>query len=270
MAVSTLGSFSGRFPLGKRTGSEGGQRTPSSNNIMSHERRFPFPNGDDKAYIRYLEELVIMGQVLKTHQLTGPVSQQKWMRQLDHFTENILKLVASDDAWNERRQSSGVATPARNATALNLILGCQVNAIYADNLPAGNPVLAPSPSGDYHDLVLNGYRYGEFMISCKEDRDFAKTVVAFQNLVFCSYCLVISEIMKSKGSGADKSTPAINKMMRAYLDGSQDDKTLRKYRGGAKWYNRCMATLLANGWGYKAWEIFLLGMCRGFSDFRPR
>ncbi|KAJ5737388.1 uncharacterized protein N7483_002513 [Penicillium malachiteum] len=82
------------------------------------------------------------------------------MRQLDHFTQDNLKLVASDDAWNERRESSGVATPARNVTALNLILGCQVNAIYADNLPARNPVLAPTPSGDYHDLVLNGWIAG--------------------------------------------------------------------------------------------------------------
>jgi hypothetical protein len=50
-----------------------------------------------------------------------------------------------------------------------------------------------------------------------------------------------------------------NDAMRRYTGLDQDDQTLEKYRHGALWVNRCVAALLANGWGYKSWEIFLLG-----------
>lgn len=50
-----------------------------------------------------------------------------------------------------------------------------------------------------------------------------------------------------------------NDMMKRYTGQDQGDQTLEKYRHGALWVNRCAAALLENGWGYKSWEIFLLG-----------
>lgn len=51
-----------------------------------------------------------------------------------------------------------------------------------------------------------------------------------------------------------------NDTMRQYTGADKDDLTLERYRRGAVWANRCMAALVANGWGYRSWELFLIGM----------
>jgi hypothetical protein len=53
-------------------------------------------------------------------------------------------------------------------------------------------------------------------------------------------------------------------MMRRYIVRNNNDATLEAYRRGVVWIHRCIAELLAKGWGHKSWEIFLLGMFPGF------
>ncbi|KAJ5378937.1 hypothetical protein N7509_012056 [Penicillium cosmopolitanum] len=59
-------------------------------------------------------------------------------------------------------------------------------------------------------------------------------------------------------------------MMRCYFTVNSNDDTLAGYRWGVMRVNRCMAALLANGWGHKSWEIFLLAQFARFAAFEMR
>ncbi|OKP10487.1 hypothetical protein PENSUB_4092 [Penicillium subrubescens] len=236
------------------------------------QRAFDF-EGDDAQYIKHLESLLLSVQPPLNSRLgkLGPVANAlepppssiqfiewkpdhtslqvnpMWMKQLNAFIEGI----PVQDQWREARVKAGIDTPDRNQHALKLILGHVGPAIFHDEYEttAQAPVL-PTES---RDLVVRGCEYGRFIARCSHDRNFAVRVVAFQNLVFCSYCVVMMR--------AGVSQDTTNDTMRRYTGRDQKDHTLAKYRNGAVWVNRCMVALLKNGWGHKSWEIFLLSTC---------
>jgi hypothetical protein len=169
----------------------------------------------------------------------------KWKNQLNVFVEGVLAATQLQRA----RQLAGIDTPARNQTALKLILGHGGVPIFPEE--SGTTALPPILPTERPELVVQGCLYGKFIARCAKDQKFTTRVVDFQKLVFCSFCVVMV--------GAGVSKKATNDMMRRYLDETKEDLTLEKYRHGAVWANRCMAALLENGWGCEAWEFFLLG-----------
>ncbi|KAJ9483345.1 hypothetical protein VN97_g10066 [Penicillium thymicola] len=245
------------------------------------QRLFDFP-GNDVEYIRFLESQLITVQPLfgapdpistlafEPSQNTGTTTdgfrfveykpqpaghtQQrlapdrgsfKWKKQLDKFVHAI---PISETQWNEARNKAGIDTVFRNQEALKLILGHSGPVVFHENQ---DDIVIPSslPTNCGH-LITQGCQYGSFIARCADDRNFAVRVVAYQNLVFCSYCVVMMR------AGVPKAMT--NEMMKRYTGQDQDDQTLEKYRHGALWVNRCAAALLENGWGCKSWEIFLL------------
>jgi hypothetical protein len=236
--------------------------------------------GNDKEYIKFLESVILEKSCLSppvpssaleldlsqtgessvsslrfvkcTPRLTNHTRLQarnneseKWKKQMDKF----VRALPSEAGWHEARANSGINTPIRNKQAMKLILGHAGAAIFHEKFDA--TILPPMQPTDSRELVVRGCQYGAFISRCADDRNFAKRVVAFQNLVFCSYCVVMMQ------AGVSKETT--NDTMRRYTGRDLDDPTLDKYRLGAIWVNRCMATLLEKGWGHKSWEIFLLG-----------
>lgn len=246
----------------------------------ARRRAIPF-EGDDEQYIKHLERLVLSLQPLLTFPIsdaTGssasdirfiewqpgkhppPLSPQ-WMKQLVAFIEGIPR----QDRWQEARVKAGIDTPYRNFQALKLILGHADPAIFHAEYEIAAPPSAP-PLGSV-DLVARGCEYGRFIAQCRHDQSFAESVVAFQHLVFYSFCVVMMR--------AGVSLETTNATMRRYTGKDQKDHTLEKYRNGAVWANRCIALLLENGWGHKSWEIFLLskylrGVATTLSHFLPQ
>lgn len=170
----------------------------------------------------------------------------KWKKQLAKFVHAI---PISETQWNQARKRAGIDTVFRNQEALKLILGHSGPAVFHEN--QDNIVIPSSLPTNYGHLITRGCQYGSFIARCAHDRNFAVRVVAYQNIIFCSYCVVMMR------AGVPKAMK--NDMMKRYTGQDQDDQTLEKYRHGALWVNRCAAALLENGWGYKSWEIFLLG-----------
>ncbi|OQE16706.1 hypothetical protein PENSTE_c023G07187 [Penicillium steckii] len=246
-------------------------------------RLFDF-HGDDPAYIDFLQEYI---RVLES-QLTGPTeypipprhtnpyeacpsdglrivqykpnlgrdnifhraSPPQWEKELRTF----LSALPTVKTWEDGRKKAGISDPVDNQRALRLMLG------YADA-----PVLEPVKDDSSHpymldeedpDLVLRGYDYAGFVLRCAKGLSFTESVVSFQSLIFVSYCVVMIRC------GISKETT--NHMMRRYIVCDNDDKTLEGYRSGIVWIHRCIAELLANGWGHKSWELFLLGMAPRF------
>jgi hypothetical protein len=88
------------------------------------------------------------------------------------------------------------------------------------------------------------------MLVCAEKNNFTRRVVNFQKLIFTSYCAVLLHVGNAKDT--------VYAMMERYLGRIYDAKTLDYYRYGSLWANRCMASLLHQGWGSQSWELFLL------------
>lgn len=241
-----------------------------------NERQFDF-EGPDRAYIKYLECL-IMNFLPRSHlsksgpsdySTGGPSTSRyqfvewkprvahdtqldkssKWSRQLRKFMESL----PTNANWLEAQIRAGIDTPSLNQNALTLMLGHAGVAIFHE----GYQIASPSPTATRPDLVARGCQYGQFVSRCGRDRDFATRVAAFQDLVFCSYCVVMI------GVGVPRKIT--NDTMREYTGDDKEDHTLERYRRGAVWVNRCMAGLLRNGWGHRSWELFLLGMWSGHS-----
>ncbi|OJJ42042.1 hypothetical protein ASPZODRAFT_77845, partial [Penicilliopsis zonata CBS 506.65] len=82
--------------------------------------------------------------------------------------------------------------------------------------------LPPISPAEPEILVMRGCQYGKFIADCDKDNEFAVLVVAFQKLVFCSYCVVMLRAGVSK--------KATNDMMRRYTGEKKDDLTLEKDR----------------------------------------
>ncbi|CEJ55674.1 hypothetical protein PMG11_01922 [Penicillium brasilianum] len=174
-----------------------------------------------------------------------PDKPTAWSKQLHKF----LKTLPTEAGWLEARIRAGVDTPARNQDALQSILGNAGVVVFHEEYPIPSlPAMLPTGC---EDLVVRGYRYGNFVSRCGHDRDFAQTVATFQDLVFCSYC----EVMIKAGI----SIQVTNDTMRQYTGADKSDLTLERYRRGAVWANRCMAALFENGWGHRSWELFFLG-----------
>ncbi|KAJ5775824.1 uncharacterized protein N7511_000835 [Penicillium nucicola] len=241
------------------------------------QRIFDF-HGDDQAYINFLECQLISAQWASLMDFPNPAGEvvmqeppstssiqfvqytpsfpparsqtvergePPWKRQLDDF----ISALPTEKTWDEARERAGINTLNKNQMAVRLMLGhtnplafrsAQDTAMISRTLPSEN-----------QDLVERGYQYAQFIQYCLGDLDFKKSVVSFQSLIFASYCTVLIQV------GVSKATT--NDMMRQYIDRNNDDSTLEGYRRGVVWINRCIAGLLANGWGHKSWEIFLLG-----------
>lgn len=188
--------------------------------------------------------LEIVPYIPGSHQLPER-DKPYWKKALSAF----VAALPSEENWNEARTKAGIDTPFANQLALRLMLG-HINAVTSpwntrtDSLPR-------IPPTENQDLVMRGYHYAQFLGQCSNDLSFTASVVAFQKLIFVSYCVVMV------GRGISKETT--NTMMRRYFSVNSNDDTLAGYRWGVMWVNRCMAALLANGWGHKSWEIFLLG-----------
>lgn len=235
------------------------------------QRAFDF-EGNDRQYIKHLERELLRARRLNSHlRKFVPISnavepspgsirfiqwkpdhtsqqvKSKWMEQLDAFIDGI----PAQDHWQEARVKAGIDTLDRNQHALKLILGHAGPAIFHHKYETMTQPLVPPVESC--DLVVRGCEYGRFIAWCRHDRNFAVTVAAFQNLVFCSYCVVMMR------AGVSKDTT--NDTMRRYTGQDQKDHTLATYRNGAVWVNRCIAALLKNGWGHRSWEIFLLSTC---------
>lgn len=168
-----------------------------------------------------------------------------WKRQLDGF----ISALPTEKTWGEARKKAGIDTPVKNQLAVRLMLG-HTNHTTFRSVRKTSTISGAITSQD-HDLVWRGYQYAQFIDRCAGDLSFKTSVVSFQNLIFVSYCAVLMQV----GVPKEKT----NKMMRRYIDRNNDDSTLEGYRRGVVWINRCIAALLANGWGHKSWEIFLLG-----------
>lgn len=162
---------------------------------------------------------------------------------------DFIKDLPTEARWLKAQEMASVSTRSENQSALKLILGHAGVAIFKDDYPVTDH--PPSVPGDHHTLIERGYQYGSFVARCDHDRIFAQRVVAFQDLVFCSYC----EVMAQEGVSCE----VTNHIMRIYTGDNKSDLTLKRYRLGAVWANRCMAGMLANGWGHRSWEVFLLG-----------
>ncbi|KAI2669766.1 hypothetical protein CBS147355_9691 [Penicillium roqueforti] len=143
-----------------------------------------------------------------------------WKRQLDGF----ISALPTEKTWGEARKKAGIDTPVKNQLAVRLMLGHTNHTTFRSvrkTLTISGAIISQD-----HDLVWRGYQYTQFIDRCTGDLSFKTSVVSFQNLIFVSYCAVLI--------------------------------TLEGYRRGVVWINRCIAALLANGWGHKSWEIFLL------------
>lgn len=108
-----------------------------------------------------------------------------------------------------------------------------------------------SPNFLHQMKIKRDYHYAQFLGQCTDNLSFIASVFAFQKLIFVRDCVVMMKC------GISKETA--NTMMRCYFTVNSNDDTLAGYRWGVMRVNRCMAALLANGWGHKSWEIFLLG-----------
>ncbi|KAJ5110870.1 hypothetical protein N7532_001405 [Penicillium argentinense] len=235
------------------------------------ERAFSYL-GDDKSYISYLETQLMMALSMITREEdTIPQEPQsprsiqfvqchpqidsqsrfnldgkpaKWKRQLEDF----ICAIPSEAQWADARTKAGIHTKDRNRYALRLMLGHAAEAPLSE--VRGSPIISRVTHTEHEGLVLRGYRYADFINSCVDDQNFTISVVAFQKLIFVSFCVVMLQ------TGISQNTT--DNMMRHYFHQCKDQKTLEGYRHGALWVNRCIAALLANGWGHKSWEIFLL------------
>ncbi|KAJ5302297.1 hypothetical protein N7508_007160 [Penicillium antarcticum] len=240
------------------------------------QRMFDF-HGDDQAYISFLECQLISaqwagfmefpntarGEILQEVSSTNSVqfvpytpstsharssnpgqNELPWKRQLDSF----ISALPTEKTWSEARKRAGIDTPIRNQLAVRLMLGHTNHATFRWVQQTAS-ISRTLPSED-QDLVRRGYQYAQFINRCAGDLSFKTSVVSFQQLIFVSYCTVLIQF------GVTKDT--VNDMMRRYIDRNNDDSTLEGYRRGVVWINRCIAALLANGWGHKSWEIFLL------------
>ncbi|OQD97676.1 hypothetical protein PENSOL_c011G05384 [Penicillium solitum] len=167
-----------------------------------------------------------------------------WKRQLDSF----ISALPTEKTWGEARKKAGIDTPVKNQLAVRLMLG-HTNHTTFRSVRKTSTISGAITSQD-HDLVWRGYQYAQFIDRCAGDLSFKTSVVSFQHLIFVSYCAVLMQV----GVPKEKT----NKMMRRYIDRNNDDSTLEGYRRGVVWINRCIAALLANGWGHRSWEIFLL------------
>lgn len=251
------------------------------------QRLFPF-HGNDQEYIEYLELQLISAQwtgrwggatestITWGPDITNATSptcgfeivqynpnssrsgpqvsepaERRWKREL----ENFIAALPTGDHWSDARAKAGVDTPFKNQLALRLMLG-------HTNTAASPPVKKdairpPILPAENKDLVLRGYDYAGYIHRWADNLGFTESVVSFQGLIFVSYCVVLVQ------SGISKETT--NNMMRRYFVRNNDDKTLEGYRRGVVWIHRCIAALLVNGWGYKSWELFVLGMFPHFS-----
>lgn len=183
------------------------------------------------------------------HARPGPPDEgsEKWRRQLCDF----ISAIPGEADWGKARTKAGIDVATKNQQAMLLMLGHTSMAIFNEtrdvaSLNERQVAILPYTQR----LIAKGCEYGNFMVHCRDDRNFAVTVTAFQKLIFVSYSVVVIRAGVPKDITDD--------MMRSYT-GDQNEGTLEKYRSGALWANRCMAALLANGWGHKSWEIFLLG-----------
>lgn len=242
------------------------------------ERKFKF-QGTDKDYAKFLESWILSIQELhgpgctnpckpgpSAHESAGEDSQvvsgmplpgqgtrlrwpkggiPKWQKQLHKFVDEMPR----ESWWEKARLHAGLDTPMSNQKAMRLIIGHGSPALFHPGWHVA-ALSAIGNKGGNDDLVARGCAYGNFIARCADDQNFASRVVAFQNLVFCSYCVVMMRLGVSK-----KMT---NNMMREFTGQERDDLTLEKYRHGALWVNRCIAALLTRGWGHKSWELFLL------------
>ncbi|KAJ5292179.1 hypothetical protein N7478_001430 [Penicillium angulare] len=183
-------------------------------------------------------------QAAEARQLAEKRSATEWEKQLQAFISSI----PGRHEWQKARKDAGVDTVQRNRQAMCLMLGQQTAAIFVS--AEGSIMLPRMHPCDNQNLVLKGCMYGEFICRCDNDKSFAVRVAAYQKLIFLSYCTVLLRIGMSRDT--------VYSMMGMYSD-SKKTSTLDYYCSGALWVNRCMSTLLKNGWGYKSWEIFLLG-----------
>jgi hypothetical protein len=243
-------------------------------------RLFNF-QGSDAEYIQYLECQVLEAQRLSgsfaprhsehSDQGPGPLSTNaapihfifwqppgetyhqhqkrfqvpRWRKELDSF---VLSLPRRD-GWEAARREAGLHTAEQNQLAVRLMLGeTFARGVEASGSPITD-VLSIRPTDD-RELVVRGCRYGQWMLVCIEQNNFTRRVVNFQKLIFTSYCAVLLHVGNAKDT--------VYAMMERYLGRIYDTKTLDYYRYGSLWANRCMASLLHQGWGARSWEVFLL------------
>lgn len=178
--------------------------------------------------------------------LPSRTDQPQWKKELRAF----LSALPAETTWGDAREKAGIRTPLENQSAVRLMLGYAHTPVFQ---PIRDRPVPPSMlQTENPDLVKRGYDYAGFVHQCAHGLPFRESVVSFQSLIFVSYCVVM------KRCGISKETT--NHIMRRYFVRNNDDKTLGGYCGGVVWMHRCIAELLANGWGHKSWEVFLLGM----------
>ncbi|KAL4787083.1 hypothetical protein BJX76DRAFT_40684 [Aspergillus varians] len=169
----------------------------------------------------------------------------RWKKELDSFVSSLPR----HDGWEAARRDAGLYTTEQNRRAVHLLLGQTSTRGLGPSCLLITEVLSIHPTDD-RELVIRGCRYGQWITACAEENNFTRRVVNFQKLIFTSYCAVLLHLGNAKDT--------VRAMMEQYLGRRYDAKTLDYYRYGSLWANRCMASLLQQGWGPWSWELFLL------------
>ncbi|KAL5332617.1 hypothetical protein BJX70DRAFT_404412 [Aspergillus crustosus] len=235
-------------------------------------RLFKF-QGSDAEYIRYLECKVIEAQHLSgssaqrgldersppdsihfiiwqphgenSHPGRKHLQVRRWKKELDSFVSSLPRR----EGWEAARRDAGLHTAEQTRLAVHLMLGqMSTRGLGSPCLPM-TEILSTCPTDD-RELVVKGCRYGQWILTCAEQSNFARRVVNFQKIIFASYCAVLLYVGNAKDT--------VCAMMERYLGRNYDAKTLDYYRYGSLWANRCMASLLQQGWGSWSWELLLL------------
>ena len=173
-----------------------------------------------------------------------PQSQPQWKTDLRKLLQSIPRL----DKWEEKREQVGTPTVEKNRLAIQIMLGwsSEVISVPQNDESLEIPELLPD---DNFGMISNACEYGSRTRNSTMNMEFSVLLAKYQQIVFISYCVVLLDV----GNAAE----TVNWMLRRYVSDS-GPKNLMRYRSGCLWVNRCVASLLSQGWGYKSWEIFLL------------
>lgn len=171
-------------------------------------------------------------------------SQRQWKTDLRKFIYSIPKL----DKWDEKRERVGSSTVEANRLAIQIMLGrsSEIISVPENDESLEIPELMPE---DNFGMISGACKYGSRTRNSKSNMEFSILLAKYQQLIFISYCVVLLDV--------GNATETVNWMLRRYVSDS-GPKNLMRYRSGCLWVNRCVASLLTQGWGYKSWEIFLL------------
>ncbi|OJD26155.1 hypothetical protein ACJ73_02465 [Blastomyces percursus] len=180
-----------------------------------------------------------------------PGKKQKLSNATPQWKTDANKFLASIptmDKWDERRKERGFYTVKENQVAIQILLGKSPVEdgtrwdVATPELPTLNPI-------DNRKMIFDGCRYGSLSIKAELNAVFHVLLSKYQQLIFVNYCI----ILLCMGNSVD----TVDWMMRRYISDS-GSRNLKRYRLGCVFVNRCITSLLKQGWGHKSWEIFII------------